>query len=63
MIVADRTQKILFRPGYDGEYGKPLFDGKEVNLHEFDFNSESKEKSQAAVPSIQNRAQKSLADF
>jgi uncharacterized protein (TIGR00375 family) len=63
MIVADRTQKILFNPGYDGEYGKPLFDGKEVNLHEFDFNSRANETEKSNTAPSKNKSQKSLADF
>jgi uncharacterized protein (TIGR00375 family) len=62
MIVADRTQKIQFKPGYDGEYGHPLFDGKEVDLHKFDFGSGEKEKF-AAPSGNSDRSQKSLVDF
>ncbi|MEM4263380.1 MAG: endonuclease Q family protein [Candidatus Woesearchaeota archaeon] len=29
LILRNRNQKIKFKPGYDGEYGKPIFDEKE----------------------------------
>ena len=30
LILRNRKQKIEFQPGYDGEYGKPIFDNKPV---------------------------------
>ena len=32
LIMRNRAQKIDFQPGYDGEYGKPIFDGKKKEI-------------------------------
>jgi uncharacterized protein (TIGR00375 family) len=47
LIIRNRNQKIKFKPGYDGEYGEPIFDENE------------KEKIEEPV----KPAQKGLGDF
>jgi len=32
LILRNREQKIEFQPGYDGEYGKPIFEGKKKEI-------------------------------
>ena len=32
LIIRNRNQKIDFQPGYDGEYGKPIFDGSKKEV-------------------------------
>jgi uncharacterized protein (TIGR00375 family) len=52
LIMMNREQKIPFKPGYDGVYGEPLFNGQDP------------EKSQKLAQNIiQARSQKSLDEF
>jgi uncharacterized protein (TIGR00375 family) len=32
LIIKNKNQKIEFQPGYDGEYGKPIFDGRKKEI-------------------------------
>lgn len=49
-ILKNRNQKIPFRPGYDGVYGVPMFDGEKIKEHK-----ETKQKTKIG--------QKGLGDF
>jgi len=32
LIIRNKNQKIQFQPGYDGEYGKPIFEGRKKEI-------------------------------
>lgn len=32
LIIKNKNQKIEFQPGYDGEYGKPIFEGRKKEI-------------------------------
>jgi uncharacterized protein (TIGR00375 family) len=49
-IEKNRFQKIKFRPGFDGEYGKPLLDDKSIKSEEKKFR-------------LSSSVQKSVRDF
>ncbi|MBW2974116.1 endonuclease Q family protein [Candidatus Woesearchaeota archaeon] len=44
IIIRNRSQKIPFRPGFDGVYGKPVFDEDEIQDEELVTKSEVKQK-------------------
>ena len=41
-IIRNRNQKIPFKPGYDGVYGIPMFDGENSVKHEGQKNIKQK---------------------
>jgi len=44
-IIRNRNQKVPFRPGYDGVYGVPMFDGKEkIKIKEQNYGPKFKQK-------------------
>lgn len=59
LIVKSKTQKIQWKPGYDGVYGSPLFDGLAINKTVDNAMMEE----QASVKPPQPSLQKQLAEY
>ena len=54
-IMRNRKQEIKWRPGYDGEYGHPIFDEK--------AEAEKKALPKPVFEPVANKIQRSLGDF
>ena len=52
--MRNRKQEIKWRPGYDGEYGHPIFDEKA---------EAEKPKPKPVFEPVANKIQRSLGDF
>jgi len=58
LIINNRHGELTIKPGYDGEYGVPVIDGREIKL-ESDDEKPVKEKDAAPV----KRSQTGLGDY
>lgn len=63
LIMKNRRGEMTIKPGYDGEYGVPVIDGKEMKLESDDEDDKPRKERAAKEDTEVKKSQKGLGDY
>jgi len=63
IIMKNRRGEMTIKPGYDGEYGVPVIDGKEMKLESDDEDDKPRKERAAKEDTEVKKSQKGLGDY